>query len=284
MRRTALWLIVPTFLLGACAAPAAQPADARPVVVAAFAPLADVAGRIGGDLVDVVDLTPPGVEPHDLELSASQVAQIADASVVVRIPGFQPAVDDAVAQQASDRALDASAGLDLIPGDPHIWLDPANLATLGHAVATRLAAADPAHAAEFEANATTLDADMTALSSEYATALTQCASTDLVVSHEAFAYLARAFGLTQVGVSGLSPEAEPSPARMAEVAALVKRKGIDTIYFEPLADPKIAQTIADETGAKVAVLDPIENLAAGSHIEDVMRANLQTLTQGQQCR
>ena len=285
MRRLAAALVVPALLISACSgsATSSTPSD-RPVVVASFAPLADIARQVGGSDVSVVDLTPSGVEPHDLELTAQQVGQIADADVVVSIPGFQSAVDEAIAQQASDRSVDATTGVDLIAGDPHVWLDPANMAVIATSVATALGAADPAHATDYDARAAAYAAAMTALSTDMAAGLAQCASTDLVVSHEAFAYLARAFGLTQIGISGISPDAEPSPARIAEVARLVTDKGVSTVYFEPLVDPKIAQTVADESGASVAELDPIENLADGSTYEDVMRANLKTLQEGQQCR
>ena len=285
MRRLAAALVVPALLISACSgsATSSTPSD-RPVVVASFAPLADIARQVGGPDVSVVDLTPSGVEPHDLELTAQQVGQIADADVVVSIPGFQSAVDEAIAQQASDRSVDATTGVDLIAGDPHVWLDPANMAVIATSVATALGAADPAHATDYDARAAAYAAAMTALSTDMAAGLAQCASTDLVVSHEAFAYLARAFGLTQIGISGISPDAEPSPARIAEVARLVTDKGVSTVYFEPLVDPKIAQTVADESGASVAELDPIENLADGATYEDVMRANLKTLQEGQQCR
>lgn len=261
-------------------------------VVAAFYPLQYAAQAVGGDTVNVTTLTPPGVEPHDLELSAAQVADIAAADLVLYVKGFQPAVDEAVAQQAADRAIDVSAGLNLLTGpddaganDPHVWLDPANMATIGAAVAERLAQIAPDSAATVNANSADLASQMSALSKDYTNGLATCRSRDLVVSHEAFGYLAKAFDLTQVGISGLSPEAEPSPARIKEVADLVRSKGITTIYYETLVDPKVAQTVADETGATVAVLDPLEGLAEGAtgDYASVMRANLATLEAGQGC-
>jgi len=276
-------------------------------VVAAFYPLEYAATRVGRDAVSVTALTPPGVEPHDLELSAAQVAEIAAADLVLYIKGFQPAVDEAVEQQAADRAIDLSAGLTLLAGeehghegeteeehaahageggtDPHVWLDPANMAAIGSAIAERLSGLAPDRATDIEAAAGTFEQDMAALDSEYTAALATCASRELVVSHEAFGYLADAYDLTQVGISGLSPEAEPSPARMREVAELVTANGITTIYYETLVDPKVAQTIADETGASTAVLDPLEGLApdATGDYTSIMRANLATLVAGQSC-
>lgn len=261
--------------------------DAPLLVAAAFAPLADIAASVGGDLVEVVSLTPPGVEPHDLELSADQVATIADADLVISIPGFQPAVDEAIAQQAADRSLDATSGIALLDrdgaGDPHVWLDPANVAVIAHAVADDLAAADPAHAETFQANATALADEMDAITEEYRTRLASCESTVIVTSHDAFGYLANAFGFEQTSISGISPEAEPSPARLAEIADFVTANGVTTIYSEELMSPRVAEVIADETGVQVAILSPIESLEDGETIADVMRANLDVLVAGQRC-
>ena len=285
-------------LLAGCASSGSTGAaadDGRPSVVAAFYPLAYAAEQVGGDAVSVTSLTPPGAEPHDIELSAAQVADIASADVVLYIRGFQPAVDEAVDQQAADRAIDVSEGLTLLAGedgdgaggstDPHVWLDPSNMAVIGDAVSARIVELDPAAEPRVSARATAFAEAMQALDTEFRDGLQNCRSTDLVVSHEAFAYLAAAYGLTQVGISGISPEAEPSPARMREVADLVRADNITTIYYETLVDPKVAQTIADETGATTAVLDPLEGLAPGSEGDyvTIMRENLAALIAGQGC-
>lgn len=274
-------------LVAGCSSPSATSSadDGKTKVVASFYPLQYAAQAVGGDAVSVSTLTPPGVEPHDLELSAAQVAEISQADLVLYVKGFQPAVDEAVAQQAADRAIDVSAGLPLLGSDPHVWLDPSNMSAIGATVSERLATLDPTDAKAIAANSAALTASMADLDSAFAKGLATCRSRDLVVSHEAFAYLAKAYDLTQIGISALSPDAEPSPARIREVADLVKAKGITTIYYETLVDPKVAQTIADETGAKAAVLDPLEGLKAGSTADYVstMKANLATLVDGQGC-
>lgn len=273
-------------LTGCSSAQATDPAaEGKPSVVAAFYPLQYVAESVGGDTVSVTSLTPSGVEPHDLELSAAQVAEIAQADVVLYVKGFQPAVDEAIAQQAPDRAIDVSAGLPLLGADPHVWLDPANMATIGTTVGERLAEIEPDAATTVAANSEKLSEAMTNLDSQFTTGLATCRSRELVVSHEAFGYLAEAYGLTQIGISGLSPESEPSPSRMRDVADAVRANGVTTIYYETLVDPKVAQTVADETGAKVAVLDPLEGLASGATGDyvSVMEANLATLIAGQGC-
>ena len=284
-------LVLP--LLAACAGTSASvdsgASTSKPSIVAAFYPLQYAASEIGGSSVDVTNLTQPGIEPHDLELSAQQVGQIADADLVLYIKGFQPAVDEAIAQQAADKAIDVSAALQQLSldgaADPHVWLDPANMATIGDEISRRLAEISPENSESYKKNSATLTAAMAALTSEFQAGLASCRTNTMVVSHDAFGYLAKAFGLTQVGISGLSPEAEPSPARIKDVADIVAKEGVTTIYYETLVDPKVAQTLADETGATAAKLDPLEGLEAGSTSDysSVMRENLATLITGQGC-
>ncbi|MEV1159993.1 metal ABC transporter substrate-binding protein [Micromonospora chokoriensis] len=274
-------------------------------VVAAFYPLQFLSERIGGDAVRVTNLAKPGAEPHDLELNPSQVGQVSDAELIVYLKGFQPAVDDAVAQNGGDRAfdvtsvqplLDASAGGHDHEGeeghaeesggkDPHVWLDPTRLAGIGDQLAQRLGTADPDHAADYTARAAALHADLTALDGEFKTGLATCHRREIVTSHAAFGYLADRYQLDQVGITGLSPDVEPSPQRLAHVIEEAKEHQATTIFFETLVSPKVAETIAGQVGAKTAVLDPIEGLAAGSNGDylSVMRTNLQTLQTALSC-
>ena len=302
MSRLLIGLAIASLTVAACTSSSGSPStvsksadgSGRPTIVAAFYPLEYAARAVGGDAFDVIGLTPPGGEPHDLELSAAQVAQIAGADLVLYVKGYQPAVDEAVAQQAADHSLDVSAGLTLLPAapdgdqaatDPHVWLNPLNMAAIGTAINERLSASTPDGSSVFAANNDRLGSEMASLNEQFAAGLASCRSRMMVVSHEAFAYLGAAYGFTQVGISGLSPDAEPSPARMRDVADLVTREGVTTIYYETLVDPKVAKTLADETGATSAVLDPIEGLVAGSaeSYPTVMASNLTTLRTGQGC-
>jgi zinc transport system substrate-binding protein len=273
-------------------------------LVASFYPLQWATQQVAGRHADVESLTKPGAEPHDLELTPQDVGRVADADLVVYLGGFQPAVDDAVSSAGKDHAFDVAtaAQLDLVftpiedgeehtdekeAADPHFWLDPTRLAAVGDAIASRLSELDPAHAADFRRNADRLTAGLDDLDQEYAAGLSDCASTDLVTSHNAFGYLARRYGLTQVGITGLTPHDEPHPADLATVASFVRTHDVRTIYYETLVSPRIAQTVADETGAATAVLDPIEGLtrdSAGGDYPAVMRANLDSLRAGQPCR
>lgn len=273
--------------------------DAPLKIVTAFYPLAYLAEQVGGDQVAVSNLTPPGGEPHDLELTPQQVAEIGDADLVLYIKGFQPSVDEAVAQQAPGTSMDASADLTLLPApetavdkapapgaqDPHVWLDPLNMEAMSTAVAARLAKIRTAASATFTQNAATLSSAMTSLDEQWADGTQSCRSKNLVVSHEAFGYLANRYGFKQVGIAGLSPDAEPSPAKIVEVADFVKTHGITTIYYESLVDPKVAETVASETGARATMLDPLEGLLEGSTQDyfSVMQANLAAVQQGNGC-
>jgi zinc transport system substrate-binding protein len=271
-------------------------------VVASFYPLAYLVDRVGGDLVTVTNLTPAGAEPHDLELTPHDVAGLSDADLVVYLEGFSPAVDDAVKAEAGDRALEVGQFADLsltftpieegaLAGDgkridPHFWLDPARLADVADEIAARLSETDPEGGESFSANAGALRHELEALDGELSAGLTNCENRDIVTSHNAFGYLADRYDLTQLGITGLSPEEEPTPADLAAITEFVEDHHAKTIYYETLVSPAIAKTVADETGAATAVLDPLEGLsrdAAGSDYFTVMRANLASLRAGQPC-
>jgi len=218
---------------------------------------------------------------------------------VLYVAEFQPALDDAIAQSPA-AAVDVASGLETLAPeehageehagdeagyDPHVWLDPTNMATIVATVAQRLSSVDPAGAPTYAANAAALQDRLTALDEQWTAGTATCANRDLVVSHEAFGYLAERYGFTQVGISGLSPDTEPSPAKIAEVADFVRANEVTTVYYETLVDPKVAETVAQETGASTAVLDPLEGLAEGSSGDyiSVMEKNLQTVKDGQGC-
>jgi zinc transport system substrate-binding protein len=285
-------------------------------VVAAFYPLEFVTTRVGGNAARVATLAQPGAEPHDLELTLRQVSELSQADLVVRLKGFQPAVDDAVAQEGADRAFDVAAVeplLDTAAGghehegeaaeeaehaeeaelakegtgakDPHVWLDPIRLATIADKIAERLGQIDAPRAADYTARAKELRAQLVALDEEYQAGLKTCKRREIVTSHAAFGYLAKRYDLEQIAITGLSPEAEPSPQRLIDVAKEAREHGATTIFFETLVSPAVAKTIAGQVGAKTAVLDPVEGLPPGSTGDyfTVMRANLTALTAALEC-
>jgi zinc transport system substrate-binding protein len=279
--------------------------SARVRVVAAFYPLYEAALRVGGDRVEVVNLTPAGTEPHDLELTPRQVDQIEGADLVLYLGGgFQPGVEG-VARRSEGDAVDAVEELSLLPGrpdeeaegneghaepgtDPHLWLDPVLLGGVVGKVIAALSAIDPGGKDAYAANAATYRRELGLLDQEFAHRLTGCARRVIVTSHAAFGYLARRYGLTQDAIAGLSPEAEPDPARLAELTDLVAATGTTTVFTETLVSPKVAETLAREAGVTTATLNPIEGLTArelkaGETYVSVMRDNLEALTRALAC-
>lgn len=293
MRGVGSALVMVVALAAGCAAaddPGARTDDGRLRVVAGFYPLAEAAERVGGAAVEVLNLTPAGAEPHDLELSTRQVDHIEDAAVVLYLgQGFQPAVERA-ASRASGTAVDLLATASADDGeDPHVWLDPTLQRRIVADVQAALAGADPARAAEYQANAAAYAAELDGLHDEFRRGLADCDRRVIVTSHAAFGHLARRYDLVQEPIAGLSPAAEPEPRRLAELVTVVKEEAITTVFFETLVASDVAETLAREAGVGTAVLDPIEGLAdsrrtAGETYASVMRENLGALRAALGCR
>jgi zinc transport system substrate-binding protein len=280
-------LALPALLAGCGPVQMVANAHGRPVVLGAFYPYYWAAGRLAGDDLAVGLVTAAGAEPHDLELSPRQVAAIGRADLVIYQRRFQPALDDAVRIAPPHDALDVRAVLDdpTDATDPHVWLDPVAMQRIVAAVGDTLAQLDPDHAASIRTRQTDTIADLQALDRDYANGLRGCTSTRIVTNHQAFGHLARRYGLTQIGVTGLDPEAEPSPRHMADLVSLIRRDHVSTVFTETLASPRVADTLAREAGVSTATLDPLEGLAPGTPGDylSIMRRNLTALQRGLNC-
>ena len=288
-------------LLTACGDDSSAGSSADLSIQTSLYPLQFVAERVAGEHAQVENLTSPGGEPHGVELAPRQVGDMIDADLVVYLSGFQSAVDDAVEHNAADHAFDVAEITTLIESDghdhedddhegaafdPHVWLDPQNMIMITEAVADRLADADDANAEDYRANADVLVDELTALDSAFADGLASCERDLIVVSHEAYGYLVHRYGLEQVGVSGLDPEAEPSPQRIAEVQDLIRDEGITTIFYERLVSPAVAESIARDLGIAAAVLEPLEGLSDETADETyltLMEQNLEALRTANGC-
>ncbi|WP_062201904.1 metal ABC transporter substrate-binding protein [Demequina salsinemoris] len=296
-------------LLSACSTSTSASANASsdsdlPIIAASFYPLQFVAEQVGGDLIDVLPLAQPGVEPHDLELSPATVRSLSKAGLVLYLHDFQAAVDDAIdstgvtgldvadvvtLMEASDETdeehADEDEDEDHAHGDvdPHFWLDPTLLAEYADAVADAFAEIDPDNADTYTANAESLDAELEQLDADYTEGLAQCERTTIVTSHSAFAYLAAAYGLTQESIAGIDPETEPSPARLRELRDLVEETGTTTVFTEDAVSANVAKSLADDAGVTTTVLSPIETVADGEDYIDVMNTNLETLRSALGC-
>jgi len=292
----------------------ADGSSGRIEVVASFYPVAEAAERVGGEEVEVSNLTPAGTEPHDLELTADQVDRLEDADLVIYLGrGFQPAVEAALerrdgptldlleeievgegaieALEAEERGEEAGGADDEHAGeeiDPHFWLNPRLLSQAAEVVKIEMAALAPAAEATFDANLAAYQKQLADLDGEFETALAGCARQEIVTSHAAFFYLADRYALTQVPIAGLSPESEPDAQRIADLTTLIKDRGITTVFYETLVAPDVARTLAREAGATAAVLDPIEGLSeddltAGKDYSAVMRQNLAAMKAALAC-
>ena len=318
-RRTllsALGLGAGAALLAACGEGTAADGDGLSVVTSAYA-LSFLVTRIGGEHVTLTDLTTPGADAHGLELSVKQTMLVEEADLVLQIPGFQTALDDAIASQGGDNVLDVSSVITLLPADagsaeeghageseeehaehaeegdsheghdhgpndPHFWHDPLRMADLGDAIAARLGELSPEHAEEFTSAAATVREELEQLDAELTSAFEEVADErrTFITSHAAYTYLADRYDLHQVGISGIDPETEPSPQRLLALETVVRDEEVTTIFFEATASPKVAQTLADNLGIDSAELDNLETQQSPeADYPAVMRSNCTALAE-----
>lgn len=287
-------------------------------VSASFYPVQYLVQAVGGDHVSVSSVTPTNVEPHDFELSPKDVTALSSTSLIAYVSGFQPSLDDAVSQVSGPTVLDLADDVDLEhhdgvedeheeeasagsidsasasstgshnseanESDPHFWLDPVRMKDAAVAVEAALAKADPTHASDYEANLKALEGTLGKLDTSFKDGLAQCKRTDVVTSHAAFGYLTERYGLTQTSISGVDPESEPSPADLAAVKKVVESTGTTTIFTEELVSPKTAEAVASETGARTAVLSPIESAPEKGDYASAMTTNLDELRTALDCK
>ena len=286
--------------------PETQPnGQAKIQVVASFYPLAEVAKNVGSDLVEVTNITPAGAEPHDYEPTPQDILKTYRTQVFI----FNGNGVDTWAEKIEGdlkskniSTIKISDHLDSLKNnapennnqrgeahDPHFWLDPLNVEKEADVVAQALIAIDPGHEKEYTQNRDDFKQQLTDLDLQYQNGLAHCQLREIVTSHNAFNYLAKRYNLTTLYILGLSPDAEPSPKTIADVVDVARKKYITYIFFETLVNPKLAQTIASEIGAKTLVLNPIEGLtdaeiAQGKNYIRVMQDNLINLRTALSCQ
>ncbi|MGW3291146.1 metal ABC transporter substrate-binding protein [Streptomyces sp. NPDC001002] len=289
--------------LSACSGESAAAANTDKFdVVASFYPMAYLAERIGGDHVNVTSLTQPGQEPHDLEISAKQTAQLQESDAVLYLKNLQPSVDDAVSQSEIKTKIDAASlttlekhgnevgghaaehddheDEELAGLDPHVWLDPVRYAQIAEGVSKAFEKADPDHAADYKTNTAALVKKLDALNVQFKDGLANTKTKVFITTHAAFGYLAERYGLTEEAINGLDPESEPSAARVKDLEKMAKADGVTTVFYETLVSDKTAKTIAADANLKTDVLDPIEGITSKSRGKDyfsVQEANLKAL-------
>jgi zinc transport system substrate-binding protein len=287
---------------GAAPGDAAQPVN----VVASFYPVQWLAEEIGGDAVSVTSLTPEGTEPHDLAIDADGLKAMDAASAVLYLgAGFQPDVEKAVASlddpQIATDLLDGDGvtllaapddiGKETLAGgkDPHVWLDPVLMSAMADGVAASLAEVGPGGAEALEDRVAAVKQELADLDTAYDKSLQECATTALVTSHAAFGYLADRYGLRQIAIAGVSPDDEPDPKQLKEVAALAREENVTTVFFEDALPSDLSRTVADEIGAEIDLLaalefDPRGSIAPDATYLSVMDDNRERIARGLECQ
>lgn len=289
-------------------------------VAVALYPIEEIVRRVGGDLVEVIALTPPGANSHDVEVSGKTLDRLTKSDAVFYLgEGFQPAVEDAVEQlpdsvvvvdllltdglstlavehgdehsdehsdEGSDEHADEHSHGD---SDPHVWLDPSNMIHMARAVESTLIELLPDAVEAVSNSADAYVAEMDALGDEMDAALGSCDSTTVVTSHEAFGHLFARLGLEGVAITGLDPQAQPSARQLDEIAGVARAAGVTTVYVDATVSARYGETIADEIDAEVAVLDPVESITAADRADgldyaSLQRANIAALVEGLGCR
>ncbi|TMJ06690.1 MAG: ABC transporter substrate-binding protein [Bacillati bacterium ANGP1] len=287
--------------LGCAGTPRAE--KTVPVVVT-FYPLQEFAQRVGGERVRVVTLVPPGAEPHDYEPRPQDIIALHTARMMIyNGAGLEPWLEKVRPEfPTGGVVVNASDGLPLVKGvdegevgepparfDPHIWLDPLLAARMVTNIQKGLEGADPQHSEFYAANASKVEEELRTLHGEFDATLRTCRQKEFITTHAAFGYLARRYGLVQLAISGLSPEAEPAPARLRELVHLARDHHINVVYYETLVSPRVAEALAREVGARVLVLNPLEGLTGeelrqGLTYFSVMHETLRHLADGLGCR
>ncbi len=264
--------------------------NAKPQVVTSFYPLYFFAKEIAGTYADVYNITPAGAEPHDYEPTPNDVVKLETSNLVVVNGNLEPWIDKISDELSTKHIPLIRAGANFISlKDPHIWLSPPLAKKIVQLIADNLILIDPVNKTYYQMKANELASKLQKLDTQFKEGLARCAQKDFVTSHTAFGYLATQYGLTQIGIAGLTPDAEPSTKELADVTSFVKKNNIKYIFFETLASPKLSQTIAAEAGAQTSVLNPLEGLtpreiAQGKNYFTEMAQNLANLRIALQCQ
>ncbi|WP_333805214.1 metal ABC transporter substrate-binding protein [Sulfurospirillum sp.] len=266
-------------------------------------PLYDVVKNIGGDKVKLTNLVPFGVEAHEFEPKAKEIASLSKSDFfIISSPVFEPWSKKVISSlKIQDKTIDMSQKVKLIEMkhddhghehkgsyDPHYWLSIDNYMNVAKEVATLLSTKDPENAKVYEANLAEYLTKLQTLKADYEV-LKNCKNKKVIVNHDAFEYLAHEYGITQYSISGMTPETKPSPKQIAKLIDLTKNEKINTVFFEEFASDKVAKSIAKEANVKTDALRPVENITVaeskkGIGYIDIMRDNLTKLNDAMDCR
>jgi zinc transport system substrate-binding protein len=273
-----------------------NPINQKPVITVSFYPMAYLVDRIVQDKAKIVQIIPQGTEPHEFEPTPKDITALYSSSIFIyNGGGIEPWVERIVPdlQKKGVKVINMSEYFDLIEKsgykDPHIWTDPVNLIQETRIIEDALVNIDSINNDLYRTNANMLVNDLTLLDNKIKSGLTTCNKNEIVVSHDAFSYFAKRYNIKIIPISGISPEEEPTALKLAEIADIVRKKGIKFIFFETLTSPKLSDTIANETGVQTLVLNPLENLtendvANNKNYITIMNENLNNIKMVLECK
>ena len=259
-------------------------------VIATFYPLAEFTQQVGGDLVEVTNLTPAGVEPHDFEPSPQDIVALHQADLIIyNGAGFESWLEFLKSDLPAARLVDTSESIALMGNDPHLWLDPALAADQVKRITSALIELDPEHRSDYQSRAAAYLQQLTELDTLFQTTLRNCQTRKMVTSHNSFGYLARAYNLQVESIASFSPDEEPSAQELAALTEFVKKNQVKYVFSEILISPKLSETLAAETGAQILVFNPLEGLtpaelAQGKNYLSIQRENVAALKTALQCQ
>ncbi len=292
-----LAIIVPLGLLAKSTARQIARNNKRVPITVSFYPLAAFTKAVGGQFVDIMIVVPPGSAPHDIDPTVQQIRQIEKSRIFIyNGAGFEKWADKIlpVLKERQVRVVDASRGIELIKSqtdgqlNPHFWIDPLLAIKEVQNITAQLKEEDPAHADEYIKNSVNYIQKLNELDARIQTELKLCKKKDVVVSHDAFGYIAKRYNLNIIPISGISPEEEPSLKRLAEISQIVLSRDVKYIFFESLVNRRLSDTIAQETGAGTLVFNPVEGLtkeelAAGKDYFSIQQENFHNLHIALEC-
>ncbi|HSE60709.1 MAG TPA: zinc ABC transporter substrate-binding protein [Candidatus Saccharimonadales bacterium] len=263
--------------------------NTRMQVTATFYPLYDFAKQVGGNKIDVTNITPAGTEPHEYEPTPRQLVGAQKSGVFIYNGATMESWVQKFLPEYKGQAVMGGAGLELKGDDPHYWLDPVMAQKTVNNIRDGLGKADPVNAQYYTQQAAAYNAKLEKLHADITAGLRNCQQHTVITSHNAFAYFGARYNLKVVPIAGLSPEQEPSPAKLAELSDLIKKESIGYVFFESLVSTKLAETLAAETGAQTAVFDTIEGITneeqqKGTDYISVQRQNLAALRTALSCQ
>ena len=242
-------------------------------VLTTFYPIYDFAQNVGGDKVSVSLLVPETVDVHDFEPTPSSIEAVSSANVLIYSgAGLEPWIQNVITSAGNPNLItvDTSQGITLLPVsaqfqqgnrtiDPHIWLNPEDAKQQVNNILQGLIKADPADTQYFTDNANAYEAKLDELNTEAINATTNTATNVFVTFHEAFAYFAKQYNVTQLSILGPFEE-EPNPTDIQNVITAINQYHLKYVGYESLENPAISQSISSQTNATLINMNPIEGL------------------------